>query len=86
MRLGISRDSAQLEVLLFHHPRRLYQLCISRHKYWDRIPYPERLQLLQSQPEIMLDVVQRNFGIVFQHRNKIFGRQPFPGISVQPRA
>src|SRR4051794_23560512 len=76
--VGIGRDGAQLQVLLLHDAGRLEQLHTAHDKRRALVPYPERLQLLERHPEVMLDLVKPDLGVVLQLRDEVFGREALP--------
>src|SRR5579863_4567926 len=78
--------SAQLEVLVFQDPCRLYQPCVSRNKHRFRISRAEWLQLLQREPEVAVDLFEGNFGVVLELGDEIFRRQALMRVSIQVRS
>src|ERR1035437_6696924 len=77
---------AKLEMFLLQHPNWLDQLRIPGNENWHGIARAEWLQLLQEQPEVVLDIVQRDLSVVVEDGDKVLRRQPFPGKSIEPRS
>src|ERR1035437_529855 len=72
-------------MFLFQHPGWLDQLRVPGNENWHRIAGTEWLQLLQEQPEVVLDLVERDLGVVVEDGNEVLRRQPFAGESIEPR-
>ncbi len=82
----VSRDGAQLEVLFFEDARGLHQPGLTADEYRQRIARAVGLQLLKRLPECPVNRSQRQFVIVFEHRNEVGGREPLPGEGIEAGA
>src|ERR1022692_178959 len=72
-------------MFLLQHPRWLDQLRVPGNENWHRIAGAEWLQLLQEQPEVVRDIVERDLSVVVEDGNEVLRRQPFAGKSIEPR-
>src|ERR1035437_10744925 len=83
--ISSTRYDAKLEMFLLQHPRWLDQLRVPGNENWHRIAGAEWLQLLQEQPEVVRDIVERDLGVVVEDGDEVLWRQPYTGESIEPQ-